>query len=442
MKPVEIVQINQLIPIFKNGEKAERIEVARVKTSDGTELQFNIIVGKGLYKVNDFVIYIMPDYCLPDNELFTEYWQPGGDKSKCKLGKKGRIRALKFNFQFDNSSDPIYSNGIILPIVEVAKYLNQPIIIAVQGSTEIDQDLQKDLSITKYVAEDSFENQKSGLTKGDLPSFLYPTDETRIELLKDHVDKCYNENEVLGFTRKRDGSSATTYSRINPVENEQQVGVCTRNQEKKLEQQYTSLYKDLNSGVLLRPHFNKELNIKGWFNEATETFYTNEDVLDITKYEPIVTEVRDSWVDTVKKHKYLDKLVDYCNKYNIQLALRGELIGAGNKGSGNKLNSDAKTSESKIVWFGVDDLSSGHAVRIHYGQEHNLKKVCDELEMEYTEELFDGVYSYDEIIKLCTDYFNKVKRETGIIVEGIVIRSKYSNKLSTKFINPDYDSKS
>jgi hypothetical protein len=89
----------------------------------------------------------------------------------------------------------------------------------------------------------------------------------------------------------------------------------------------------------------------------------------------------------------------------------------------------------------VDDLISGVAVRNHYGKEHNLKTVCESLGLEYTEELFSGKFKYDEIIKKCDDYFKKIKEDTGKIVEGIVIRSKFSNRLSTKYINPEYDSK-
>ena len=124
------------------------------------------------------------------------------------------------------------------------------------------------------------------------------------------------------------------------------------------------------------------------------------------------------------------------------MALRGELTGQGNKGSGNKLNWDNKL-ERDIIWFGVDDLSSGFAKRINYSDpENNLKTLCEKLGFKYTEEINEGVYNYDGIIKYCNSVFKKIKEETGQIIEGIVIRSKYSNKLSVKYINPEYDAKS
>ena len=121
--------------------------------------------------------------------------------------------------------------------------------------------------------------------------------------------------------------------------------------------------------------------------------------------------------------------------------MRGELIGQGNKGSGNKLNSDAR-SEAHVVWFGVDDLSSGYrSIRLHYADEYNLAKVCEDLGFEYTQELFEGVYSYDEIIAKCNEYFKMMEETYGIICEGLVCRTRYSNNLSVKILNMKYDSK-
>lgn len=168
MKNVDIVTIEKLLPLYKEGAEANAIQVARIKDLNGNSCQFNIVVGKGIYKEGDKAVYIMPDYCLPDRELFKEYLEPGGDPKKCRLGKNGRIRAIKFNFTLDNSCEPVYSNGILMPINVVNEYIND-IYLA---------DLQKELGIIKYVAPDT-SNMSSGLTKGDLPYFLYATDETR-----------------------------------------------------------------------------------------------------------------------------------------------------------------------------------------------------------------------------------------------------------------------
>jgi hypothetical protein len=92
--------------------------------------------------------------------------------------------------------------------------------------------------------------------------------------------------------------------------------------------------------------------------------------------------------------------------------------------SSNKLNQDAKL-EQDVIWFGVDDLSQGKAKRINYSDlDNNLKSICDKLNMNYTEEINEGVYDYEHIIKYCNSVFADIKSKTGQIIEGIVIRSK------------------
>jgi len=427
MKPVDFVTIESLIPIFKNGEPANAIQVARVKDSEGNSCQFNIVVGKGLYQIGDRALYILPDFSIPPVSLFSEYYFPGGDETKSKLGKKGRIRAVKFNFSFAGESSPIYSNGILIPMDEFNKYA--------EGKDIDMSDLQKSLNVVKYVADDSVDgSMKSGMAAGEIPYFLYKTNENRCELNKRIIDECYEANEVLSFTQKRDGSSITIFFKIE--NGEERIGVCSREMEKKLDQRYVSAYKD--GEFLLHRYFHQETNEKGWYNDFTQKFYTDSEVE--SQFEKVMTEAKDSFVETVKKQGYLDKLIEYCRTNNVQLALRGELIGAGNKGSSNKLNMDAK-GDSKVVWFGVDDLSSGFSQRLHYKDMYNLKKVCEDMGLEYTQELWEGVFSYDEIMRKSNDYFKEVRAKTGQIVEGVVIRTKTSNRLSCKYISNEYDSK-
>jgi hypothetical protein len=486
MKAVDIVTIEKLIPIYKNGEPANAIEVARVKDSEGVSIQYDIIVGKGLHQVGGRGIYIQPDYTIPINKLFVEYHAPFGDPKNSKLGKKGRVRAIKFNLSFEGSEDPIYSYGVLLPWAEFEKWfvgelkkedgslrsLDLPVNMVKfdeavarnadkEHPTLEDRDkaffdvlhfdnpedpfpFQEILGVEKYVADDNLDgSQPAGMTERDFPSFLYKTDEETIQNHRKEVDRAYEAKEELGFTIKRDGSSITEYCRINPIadqilaaENTEEFGICSRKHEKKLDQQYVAAYKD--GEVVLHKYFHPELKVKGWFNDETRTFYTEEEA---AQFEPVIEEQRDAWIDTDKKYGYLEKLIAYCRAKVQQLVLRGELIGAGNKGSGNKLNSDART-EARVVWFGVDDLSQGFSRRNHYGKEHNLVAVCEELGFEYTKEVLCGVFSYDEIIAAAHAIFKKIKDETGVIVEGVVIRTKFSNNLSVKYINPEYDAKS
>ena len=431
VKVVEVVTISKLVPVFKEGAEANAIQVAKFNFEDGGECGFNVIAQKGLYEVGSKAIYIQPDYCLSENELFNSFISPGGDPKKSRLGKQNRIRAIKFNFSFGGSSDPIYSNGILMPLVEVEKFLGKII-------TE-ETDLAEELGVTKYVAIDKPDNNRSGLTKGDLPDFLYATDETRIENIKEHVNLVFNGDEEISFTLKHDGSSTTIYVKF---EGDLLQGICSRNKEKVIEQEMATNYIDVDGVHLHRYSMkNGDVYTKGWINDVSGKFYTDEEVNELSLL-PITVEVRDTFVDTVKKHNYLEKLKIYCIDNNVQLALRGELVGGngGSKGSGNKLNNDAK-GDSKVVWFGVDDLQFGKAQRLNYSSVHNLKSVCEKLEFEYTKPIFVGKLDYDGIIKMGNDIFKEYKEKYNHIIEGIVIRTTNSNKLSCKYLNLEYDSK-
>jgi hypothetical protein len=479
MKPVSLVTIVELIPIFKEGVQASSIEIARVKDVDGVYIQYDIVVGKGLHQIGGQGIYIQPDYTIPLNELFLEYHAPFGEPKNSRLGKKGRVRAIKFNLSFENSTEPIYSNGILVPWSNFLDWFSTE--LDKEGSAIRDMEFPLDpmfnapstdpdvlrtnflydinfnhpefpwmelMGVEKYVADEpNSVGGNSGLKEADRPYFLYKTDEETVENHKRSVDHCYEINEVIAATTKRDGQSITVFTRkdlISDIHNEDgsvsgdviwEQGICSRDTLKKLDQRYVSSYKD--GEVVLHKYFHPELKVRGWMNDQSREFYTEAEAAE--KFEPIMEIAKDNWVDTCKRDQILDKLLSYCQTYDVELALRGEIIGAGVQNKKN--NYDSKLPERKIIWFGIDDLSSGVARRIHYGQEHNLIKVCEELGLEYTQELFRGVFSYDEIIKKSKEYFNEVKEKDGKLVEGVVWRSVYSNSISLKKLNDEYDSK-
>lgn len=218
INPVEIVTITAKFSLFKksNGEPATSIELINFSFSNGGECGFNVISQKNLYSIGDSAIYIQPDYCVPETKLFSSFHAPYDDPNKSKLGKNGRIRAIKFNFNLENSSDIIYSNGILLPLSEA----NIP------DNTE---DLAEFLSITKYEEPERFGN---GDAKGGFPSFLYRTDEENAANLKSHINRILEAGEKIGWTLKIDGSSFTQYYKEGV--DGWITGICSRTMEKKI----------------------------------------------------------------------------------------------------------------------------------------------------------------------------------------------------------------
>lgn len=427
-KIIEIVKVSKIIPIYKDGQEANAINVINFNFDDDSECGYNVIAQKGLYKLGDKAIYIQPDNNLSnDITLFDSFTKPLGDPNKTKLGKNNRIRAIKFNFGFDTSNNgPIYSFGILLPFNEVSNYIKLSYNIDITQDTNLEELLQ----VTKYEEPESGGN---GLSIGGLPSFLYATDETNSQNLVSHINKVLLNNPVLGITYKTDGSSFTCYFKKDNDGNFY-AGVCSRNQEKTLIQNYVDKY--INNGNEYHKYINPVTKEHGWYCDNLQDYKPNEEVKG---YEQVLVDVKDSWVDLANSTGLLEKGLEYCKKHNIELAFRGEIYGQGLRGSGNNLNPDSKDKQSLIL-FGLDTLESGRAIRLNYSDTFNLKNVCEELELPYTKSIEVTPKSYNELIDICNNIFEEQK-SIGRIIEGVVVRTMHSNDLSCKVMNAYYDSK-
>jgi len=409
MKIAEVVTIKSLRKLFKQGEEALSIELANVE-----EHGYDIVVGKGLYNVGDKAVYIQPDYCVPlpieeytlTQKLFIDFTKPQGEEKKSKLGKSGRIRAVKFNFSTDPMSiDPTYSMGIMIPLNEVNKIMNTDVSLI--------DDLAELLDITKY---EEPETASSGLNKGSLPSGMYKTDETTIENQLRILERILPTK--LTGSLKIDGSSITLY-----YKNENEFGICSRGLEKNLEQTMVVGY--INGDDKLRKHFDKENNKNGWFSEKTNTFYENVP----TEYESVSEAVDDTFVKLGMP--ILNKLIEYCKTNNKSLALRGELCGFGLKGSGNKNNPHSNQKQT-IKFYGLDNYELGRTIKSPLTEFYSI---CELFDLEVCDKVFEKEFStYDEIKEECKNYF-----KTNMI-EGIVLRNE-SCTFSAKLMNLEYDSK-
>lgn len=164
-------------------ENAEAIERATV-------LGWHLVVKKDEFKAGDLVVYCEID-CLMPNKPEFEFLKPKGM----------RVRTIRLRGQV--------SQGICFPVS-----------ILPNGFEIVeDADCTDVLEITKY--EPPMPACLAGVAKGNFPSFIPKTDETRVQVLQKLLDKyvgakCY-------ITEKLDGSSATFYINNNVF------GVCSRN---------------------------------------------------------------------------------------------------------------------------------------------------------------------------------------------------------------------
>lgn len=176
---VSIQKIKALEPI----EGADAIERATV-------LGWQLVVKKGEFEVGQLCLYCEIDSLMPDRPEF-EFLKPRGM----------RIRTVRLRGQI--------SQGICFPL----SFLPE--------GTEIEEgaDVTDILGITKY--EPPIPANLAGLMKGNFPSFIPKTDETRVQVLQGSLDRyqgmdCY-------ITEKLDGTSVTYYIKDG------EFGVCSRN---------------------------------------------------------------------------------------------------------------------------------------------------------------------------------------------------------------------
>ena len=433
------VIIDSFTPLYRDGVEAERICLANISWLDFNlqnelvqmKAGFRIVRQKGLDEPGDQAVYVLPDTAVSYNKYFTDFIAPGGDETKSMLGawmiKNGnkigrRVRAKKFNnFYMKDSTEVIYSNGILINFKELSD--------EVKNASE--EDLPALMGVCKFEQEEKAAGGHIGLSAGDLPDYLRPpTDEVRIDDAKMRLmaESAIAAGKTFYFRRKNDGSSWTgldkSLAQLNP-----EVGVCSREVKKKLDQRYTAGYK-LPSGNVLRQHFDQETQTNCWFFDSTNTMYGKEDV---TEFEPIVRIIPDAWVEQFKNN-FEKPLHEYCVKYNLQLAISGELVGAGSNGSGNK-NNPHRGFPSTVTLFDLWDITT-RKLRM---PKEELDKFCNETGLQQIPVEFSGVFgSYDELISAGKARLIKIKEEEKILIEGFVVRT---DDFSAKLMNDDYDSR-
>lgn len=144
-------------------------------------------------------------------------------------------------------------------------------------------------------------------------------------------------------------------------------------------------------------------------------------------------------MELANKSGLVEKGLEYCKTHDIELAFRGEIYGQGLKGSGNKSNPDANKKQG-LYLFGIDDLSSGFATRLNYSSIHNLNVVATQFGIEFSNPDWYTPTSYEDFCAFCESIIQD-EASKGRIIEGVVVRTKFDNRLSTKYMNKVYDAK-
>jgi len=385
MAAAKIVTISGTRLLYKGDDPADSIELVGL-----VEVGNCIVAQKGLYQVGDKALFIEPDYCLPDTPMFQEYIRPGGDERKCRLGRNGRIRAIKFNLH-TGDGQPVYSYGILIPFVDITidELMRQ-------------SDMDKYLGIKKYEEPEPFQGHKGKVVSIPFPEQMYKTDELNINNV---INQMEFPIRLIGLW-KIDGSSCSIWCKNG------KSGIASRNQGKPLTYKKVVGYKKPNL-------FFKFLMFFGY------------------KYDgKVIKSVESDDQFVVYGKPYLAKLIEYCELYDIDLVLRGELRGKSCKGSGNPNNPHAKV-ENDIEFFGIDDYTHS-AVKLPYSE---VKKIASGLGIKLVHEYFNEEFKdKDHLLSTCQTLFSYHEKFNGKVIEGVVVRNE-EGTFSAKIMNLSYDSK-
>ena len=375
MEAINILKVESKHKLFKKEEEANAVELINLEG-----VGFDLIVQKDLYQIGDLVVYIQPDYCVENNELFSEFIAPKGDISKSYLGKineiPSRIRAKQFLLSKTPNGKKLYSNGIVLPLNLVQEFINKKYGYNKASITDASK-----LGVYKY--EEPIDDNSD---LGEFPSGFYQTDE-------ENINNIWGELKFPVFligTEKVDGSFITISSKA----------IYTRNRSVKR-------YIKVSKGKRKRTFW------------EIITFQKP----DLTIYD-IVENDKSNFIKIGKQ--YQDLLISLkADEY----VLRGELVGKGIQKSSVNLNSK---EELNIKFYGIDIIEHGVTKKLCFDEFMYKASV---LNIPTVRVLFeDDFKSKEELINTCEKIFEENKN-----MEGIVIRDE--EDFSTKYMNNYYDSK-
>lgn len=206
----KLASIRQIFDI-KVHPNADALELAIV---DG----WQCVVKKGEFIPGDLVVYFEVDSVLPVREEFEFL------RKCCYVNKDWvegfRLKTIKLRGQL--------SQGLVMPVecTGLCWIKNKN---GLYDSVQLGDDVTENLGIVKWDPPESA--QMGGQPKGTFPYFIPKTDQERAQNLTKVIQQANLDGDIFEVTLKLDGSSCTMYH------NDGEVGVCSRNQELKINEE-------------------------------------------------------------------------------------------------------------------------------------------------------------------------------------------------------------
>ena len=285
------------------------------------------------FKEGDLGVYFEIDSLLPLNTYF-DFLNPNTIRKM--NGQEGyRLKTIHLRGEL--------SQGLILPLALFRDKLSE---------YKEEDDVTEALGVIKYEKEESCNNQQS---KGNFPSFIFKTDQERIQNLYNKYSQKYSEEE-FEVTLKLDGTSMTAYCLISEDDVSYSYGVCSRNLEL------------------------KESEDKYW-----QTF--NKDIKE--------------------------EFIKYCRENNRSLALQGELMGEGIQKNREQIDG------YRFFLFDIFDIDARRYLTPNERYEiNNILKLYHVPILDNSCQIFKQVDSVKDILKMAEGRSLKHPIREGIVFKS------------------------
>ena len=189
--------------------------IAEIKSIEGADFivsyrvnGWNVVDKKDAYQVGDLVVYLEIDSFVPNS--LCPFLSKDREPREFNGVRGEKLRTVRLKGQ--------YSQGLILPI-SVLNIEQDGVIY--ESLADVDTDVSEVLGITKW--EPPIPACLAGKMRGNFPSFIPKTDQTRIENMNRELEKWQEQELQFTIEEKIEGSSGSFY-----VYNDRS-GVCSRN---------------------------------------------------------------------------------------------------------------------------------------------------------------------------------------------------------------------
>ena len=385
---------------------ADKLELGKV-----SDLNFQFVMGKDVYKVGDKVLYFPIDSLIPTS-LAEKMGLIGFDPKK----ENHRIKTVKLRGEI--------SQGFVCPPHE--EYIDLKVFN--RGDTE---EITKTLGVIKYEPEEKI--CQSGILR-ELPTGLGVYDIEGAERNMDVIESLMDED--VQITEKLEGSNFSVSSYVDG-----RVTVNSRNntieelKSLKLPKTIESIAKNMvsilyNMGVIERPsRENPDAALKG--KELAEKFSE--------KMKSDLTPKKNTFWENARELRVIELAKNITKEYGVPIVIYGELIGAGVQGNHYQLNNttvrlfDIKIAndESATSWHWMPVEVFVTVINDFYGDTANMVPI-----------LFEGKLSEwigkSNVVTLSS---GKSKLNDKKLREGIVIKKLGEKRVIIKQRDPIYLSK-